>query len=115
VTPGAQLGPYKIEQPIGEGGMGAVFRATDTRLGRAVALKTCHEEFSERFQREARVIASLNHRHICCLYDSLGSLATISNELIWELPGERQRKMPRLAVSVSTVEVKGDCERVRVP
>ena len=49
--------------------MGAVFRATDTRLGREVALKTCREEFSERFQREARVIASLNHRHICCLYD----------------------------------------------
>ncbi len=49
--------------------MGAVFRATDTRLGRAVALKTCLEEFSERFQREARVIASLNHPHICFLYD----------------------------------------------
>jgi serine/threonine protein kinase len=69
VTPGAQLGPYKIEQQIGEGGMGAVFRATDTRLGRAVAIKTCREEFSERFRREARVIASLNHRHICSIYD----------------------------------------------
>ena len=46
-----------------------MFRATDTRLGRAVALKTCHQEFSERFQREARAIASLNHRNICCLYD----------------------------------------------
>ncbi len=69
LTPGAQLGPYKIELQIGAGGMGAVFRATDTRLGRAVALKTCHAEFSERFQREARAIASLNHRHICSLYD----------------------------------------------
>ncbi len=64
-----QLGPYKIEQQIGAGGMGEVYRATDTRLGRAVAVKTCSQEFSERFQREARAIASLNHRHICSLYD----------------------------------------------
>ena len=68
-APGELLGPYKIEIQIGAGGMGAVFRATDTRLGRAVAIKTCREEFGERFQREARVIASLNHRHICSLYD----------------------------------------------
>jgi serine/threonine protein kinase len=69
VADGAQLGPYKIEQRIGAGGMGEVFRAIDTRLGRAVALKTCREEFSERFQREARTIASLNHPHICSIYD----------------------------------------------
>ncbi|HWC99479.1 MAG TPA: protein kinase [Candidatus Sulfopaludibacter sp.] len=69
VTPGTQLGPYKIDLQIGEGGMGAVFRAVDTRLGRAVALKMCREEFSERFQREARAIASLNHPHICSIYD----------------------------------------------
>jgi eukaryotic-like serine/threonine-protein kinase len=69
VADGAQFGPYKIEQRIGAGGMGEVFRATDTRLGRAVALKTCREEFSERFQREARTIASLNHPHICSIYD----------------------------------------------
>jgi serine/threonine protein kinase/Tol biopolymer transport system component len=69
VAPGTQLGPYKIELQIGAGGMGTVFRATDTRLGRAVALKICREEFSERFQREARAIASLNYRHICSLYD----------------------------------------------
>ena len=49
--------------------MGEVYRATDTRLGRQVAIKTCRQEFGERFQREARVIASLNHRHICCVYD----------------------------------------------
>ena len=69
VTPGMQLGPYKIERKIGEGGMGEVYRATDTRLARAVAIKTCRQEFGERFQREARAIASLNHRHICSLYD----------------------------------------------
>ena len=66
---GMQLGPYKIERKIGEGGMGEVYRATDTRLARAVAIKTCREEFSERFQREARTIASLNHPHICSIYD----------------------------------------------
>src|SRR5450755_2822527 len=66
---GMLLGPYKIERKIGEGGMGEVYRATDTRLARAVAIKTCREEFSERFQREARAIASLNHPHICSIYD----------------------------------------------
>jgi len=66
---GMLLGPYKIERKIGEGGMGEVYRATDTRLARAVAIKTCRQEFDERFQREGRAIASLNHRHICCLYD----------------------------------------------
>src|SRR5580700_3108764 len=69
LTDGANLGPYKIEKLIGAGGMGEVFSAIDTRLGRAVAIKTCRLEFSERFQREARTIASLNHHHICALYD----------------------------------------------
>jgi Tol biopolymer transport system component/predicted Ser/Thr protein kinase len=66
---GMLLGPYKIERKIGEGGMGEVYRATDTRLARAVAIKTCRQEFNQRFQREARAIACLNHRHICSLYD----------------------------------------------
>jgi Tol biopolymer transport system component/predicted Ser/Thr protein kinase len=64
-----QLGPYKIERQIGAGGMGEVYRATDIRLAREVAIKTCRQEFDERFQREGRAIASLNHRHICSLYD----------------------------------------------
>jgi tetratricopeptide (TPR) repeat protein len=68
-TPKAQLGPYRIEGKLGEGGMGEVFRAVDTRLGRAVAVKTTHERFTARFGREARAIASLNHPHICTLYD----------------------------------------------
>jgi serine/threonine protein kinase/tetratricopeptide (TPR) repeat protein len=66
---GTCLGPYRIESKLGEGGMGEVFRAVDTRLGRAVAIKTAHEQFSPRFEREARAIASLNHPHICTLYD----------------------------------------------
>src|SRR5450631_2597483 len=69
LTPGTQLGPYKIEGPLGSGGMGEVFRAIDTRLGRAVASKTSQEQFSERFNREARAISSLNHPNICTLHD----------------------------------------------
>ena len=66
---GASLGPYRIEGKLGEGGMGEVFRAVDTRLGRAVAIKTIHEQFSARFEREARAISSLNHPNICALHD----------------------------------------------
>jgi eukaryotic-like serine/threonine-protein kinase len=69
LTAGACLGPYRIEDKLGEGGMGEVFRALDTRLGRAVAVKVLHEKFSDRFQREARAIAALNHPHICTLHD----------------------------------------------
>ena len=66
---GASLGPYRIESKLGEGGMGEVFRAVDTRLGRTVAIKTTHEQFTARFEREARAISSLNHPNICTLYD----------------------------------------------
>src|SRR5262249_41250835 len=57
---GACLGPYRIESKLGEGGMGEVFRAIDTRLGRAVAIKATRKQFSGRFAREARAISSLN-------------------------------------------------------
>ena len=67
--PPSMLGPYRIEAPLGEGGMGRVFRATDTRLQRSVAIKIPAERFSERFEREARAIARLNHPHICTLHD----------------------------------------------
>ena len=66
---GTHLGPYLIEEQIGRGGMGDVFRATDTRLRRTVAIKTSRVKFTERFQREARSIAALNHPHIATLYD----------------------------------------------
>src|SRR5579864_749086 len=66
---GDRLGPYEILAPIGTGGMGEVYRAHDTRLRRDVAIKICNENFSERFEREARSIAALNHPHICHLYD----------------------------------------------
>src|ERR1700752_4568757 len=66
---GARLGPYQVESKLGEGGMGEVFRAVDTRLGRHVAIKLTHEQFSARFKREARAISSLNHPNIGTLYD----------------------------------------------
>jgi dipeptidyl aminopeptidase/acylaminoacyl peptidase len=64
-----RFGPYRIEQKLSSGGMGEVFRAIDTRLGRPVAIKTCREGFGQRFQREAKAISSLNHPYICTLYD----------------------------------------------
>lgn len=64
---GASLGPYRIKGKLGEGGMGQVFLAVDTRLGRAVAIKTTHEQFIARFEREARAVSSLNHPNICTL------------------------------------------------
>ena len=66
---GHRLGPYEVLAKLGEGGMGEVYRARDTRLGRDVAIKVSHEQFSERFDREARAISSLNHPNICALYD----------------------------------------------
>jgi serine/threonine protein kinase len=69
LTSGDRLGPFEIVALVGEGGMGTVYRARDTRLGRSVALKLLHHRFSDRFEREARALAALNHPHICALYD----------------------------------------------
>jgi serine/threonine protein kinase len=66
---GARLGPYEILVLLGAGGMGEVYKARDTRLNRAVAIKTSRAQFTERFEREARAIAALNHPNICTLYD----------------------------------------------
>src|ERR1035437_19155 len=72
---GRRLGPYEILSAIGAGGMGEVYKARDTRLDRIVAIKVLpahladRPELRERFEREARVVASLNHPHICTLYD----------------------------------------------
>src|ERR1043166_1350844 len=66
---GTQLGPYRIVSVIGKGGMGEVYGAIDSRLNRQVAIKVSDERFSERFEREARTVAALNHPNICTLYD----------------------------------------------
>ena len=66
---GEQLGPYRMEARVGAGGMGEVYRARDTRLNRLVAIKLSAAQFTDRFGREARAIASLNHPNICQIYD----------------------------------------------
>jgi serine/threonine protein kinase/Tol biopolymer transport system component len=75
LSPGTRLGPYEIVSPLGAGGMGEVYRAKDTRLGRDVAVKVLPEhltgspEVRARFEREARTVSSLSHPHICTLHD----------------------------------------------
>src|SRR6202049_4247096 len=69
LSPGTKLGPYEILALLGVGGMGEVWKARDTRLNRLVAIKVSQEKFSDRFEQEARAVASLNHPHICHLYD----------------------------------------------
>jgi predicted Ser/Thr protein kinase len=66
---GARLGPYEIVAAIGAGGMGEVYKAVDPRLNRIVAIKVSKEQFSERFEQEARAVAALNHPNICQVYD----------------------------------------------
>jgi serine/threonine protein kinase len=75
INPGTYLGPYEIQSALGAGGMGEVYRARDTRLNRAVAIKVLPQGVSddprrrERFDHEARIVSSLNHPHICTLFD----------------------------------------------
>src|SRR6266436_5901030 len=69
LTAGERLDPYEVLALIGAGGMGEVWKARDTRLDRVVAVKVSKEKFSERFEREARAVAALNHPHICTLHD----------------------------------------------
>ena len=92
-----RLGPYEIIAQLGAGGMGEVFRARDTRLDRTVAIKICTGHFTERFEREARAISSLNHPHICALYD-IGREDTVEYLVMEYLEGEsleaRLRKGP---------------------
>jgi TolB-like protein len=68
-APGTALGPYELISRLGAGGMGEVWKARDTRVGRIVAIKRLNGEHAEGFKREARAIAALNHPHICQLYD----------------------------------------------
>jgi serine/threonine protein kinase len=75
MTPGAQIGSYRVECQIGEGGMGTVYRALDTKLNRAVAIKFLSNDLADvvarrRFQREAQTASSLNHPHILTVHDA---------------------------------------------
>ncbi len=93
LTPSTKLGPYEILAPIGAGGMGEVYKARDTKLGREVAIKVLPAAFAEneerlaRFEREARLLASLNHSNIATLFNLQESEGT--HFLVLELvPGE---------------------------
>src|SRR4026208_1782855 len=69
LPPGTRLGPFEIVSAVGAGGMGEVYKALDTRLGRTVAIKTLNSDHAARFLQEARAIAALSHPHICVLHD----------------------------------------------
>jgi serine/threonine protein kinase len=90
---GTKLGPYEIQSPLGAGGMGEVYRARDTRLDRIVAIKilashlSSSPELKQRMEREARAISSLNHPHICQLYD-IGSQNSTGYLVMEFLEGE---------------------------
>ena len=74
LTIGSKLGPYEILSRIGAGGMGEVFKARDPRLDRLVAIKVAAAEFGERFEREARAVAALNHVNVCTLYELVSAI-----------------------------------------
>ena len=90
LKPGTQLGPYEITAPLGAGGMGEVYRATDTKLKREVAIKVLPDDVAgdserlARFEREAHVLASLNHPHIACIYglEESGGVPCLVLELV---------------------------------
>ncbi len=101
---GTTLGPYKILSPIGAGGMGEVYKATDTRLDRTVTIKVLPEQVAsdpdlkQRFEREAHTVAALNHPHICTLHD-IGSQDGIDFLVMEYLDGQTlaQRWVPTFA------------------
>jgi serine/threonine protein kinase len=84
LPPDLRLGPYQILGPLGEGVMGKVYQARDTRLNRPVAIKVSTGRFSSRFEREARTISALNHPNICTLYD-IGRLPAGGSYMVTEL------------------------------
>src|SRR5215468_163947 len=103
LKPGTRIGPYEVTLPLGEGGMGVVFRAHDTKLQRDVALKLLPDHFADdsdrllRFQREAQVLASLNHPNIAQIYgleESTNTRCIVMELVEGETLQERLRRGP---------------------
>ena len=116
--PGARLGPYEILSALGAGGMGEVYRARDTRLKRDVALKILPESFASdpdrlaRFQREAEVLASLNHPHIAAIYgveDADGVRALVLELVDGETLAEAAITVDICPAAISSISTRGRC------
>jgi len=106
---GARLGPYEIVAPLGAGGMGEVYKARDTRLGRTVAIKVLPEQLSadadrrRRFEREAKAISALSHSHICTLFD-IGQESDVTYLVMEHLDGETlAQRLSRSALPIRQV------------
>src|SRR6478672_3073666 len=101
LSAGTRLGPYEIVSPLGAGGMGEVYRARDTRLGRDVAVKILPERFASdasavsRFEQEARAVAALSHPNILAIHD-IGNTSGISYAVTELLSGTTLRDQPKL-------------------
>ena len=103
LSAGAKLGPYEILERIGAGGMGEVWKARDTRLGRIVAIKKVKEQHSERFKQESRSIAALNHPYVCQLHDIGPDYLVLEYVEGKPLPCPlSEREAVRLAIQIAT-------------
>src|ERR1700674_4977499 len=118
LTSGTNLGPYEIQSPLGVGGMGEVYRARDTKLGREVALKVLPDAFARdpermaRFAREAQVLASLNHPNIAAIYgfeDSSGIHALVMELVEGPTLADRISRSP-ISVAEALPIAKQICE-----
>ena len=103
LTAGSRFGPYEIQYQLGAGGMGEVYKARDTRLDRTVAIKVLPShvasdpDLRERFEREARAVAALNHLHICTLHD-VGQQDGTDYPVMEYLDGQRAQRLEKGAL-----------------
>jgi serine/threonine protein kinase len=115
LTAGTRLGPYELLAPIGAGGMGEVWKARDTRLGRTVAIKQVKEQHSERFKQEAHAVATLNHPYICQLFDIGLDYLVLEYVEGKSLPSPLpEREALRLAIQIATALEAGVHGRQRL-